>query len=541
MTQVNETISRQIAWNRLIAVVEEQAQTLIRIAFSPTVREAGDLSAGVFDVAGRMLAQAVTGTPGHVNAMAAAVGHVLARYPISGMAEGDVYFTNDPWRGTGHLNDFTVVTPVFRNKRPLAMVASTSHLVDVGGLGFSSDGQDVHEEGLFVPISPFARGGKIDETLLHVILSNVRFPMEVEGDLRALSSCNEVCGRRVVDLVDELGLDDLEGLGAFILSASEKGMRDAIRALPPGRYTHAMRIDGLDTPIDLCAALEIGEGQIVIDFDGTSPMVGRGVNVPMIYTEAMASFGVRSVVGGRIPNNAGSLAPVQVIAPVGSILNAPYPAPVSARHVVGQMIPDVVLGCLAQAVPERTPAEGASALWILALSGGRAGEDGDGRAFAVNCFHNGGTGARPGKDGLSATAFPSGVRSGSIEVTEAAAPLVFWRKALRPGSGGAGALRGGLGQTIEVGHLTKAAFTVSCLFDRVGHPARGRFGGGAGATGSVRLSSGAGLASKGRQTVPAGETVVFETPGGGGLGALADRSPERAAADRAAGYLEDSE
>ena len=351
-----------------------------------------------------------------------------------------------------------------------------------------------------------------------MILANVRFPIEVEGDLRALAACNEICGVRACELADELGFDSFDELGAFILEASEAGMRAAIRELPEGRYESAMTIDGVDAPLEIRAALTIKDGGIDIDFAGTSPMVERGVNVPMIYTEAMASFGVRSVVGGRIPNNAGSLLPVTVRAPEGCVLNAPYPAPVSARHVVGQMIPDVVLGCLGQAAPERVPAEGASALWILAMSGGKAAGRGDSRAFAVNCFHNGGTGARPGKEGLSATAFPSGVRSGSIEVTEAETPLVFWRKSLREGSGGEGRYTGGLGQTIEVGHVGGESFTVSCLFDRVEHAARGRFGGGEGAVGAVTLGSGKVIPAKGRQVIPAGETVVFDTPGGGGLG-----------------------
>ena len=537
MTGLDPAIGRQIAWNRLIALVEEQAQTLMRIAFSPTVREAGDLSAGVFDTRGRMLAQAVTGTPGHVNAMAAAVGHVLAKFPLDAMGEGDAYVTNDPWKGTGHLNDFTVVTPVFRGVAPFALAASTSHMADVGGLGFGTDGADVHEEGVYIPILRLVRAGQIEPVLMEVIRANVRFPMEVEGDLRALAGCNEVCARRVLELAGELGLASLDELGSFILEASERGMREAIGALAQGRYEASMTIDGYDAPLELRAALTIGNDGIEIDFAGTSPMVKRGINVPMIYTEAMASFAVRSVIGGDIPNNSGSLAPVKVSAPLGCLLNAPYPAAVSARHVTGQMIPDVVLGALGQAAPDRVPAEGASALWILALSGGDANAAGDRRAFAVNCFHNGGTGARPGKDGLSATAFPSGVRSGSVEVTEAGAPLVFWRKAYRPGSGGAGEFRGGLGQTIEVGHLAGDPFTVSCLFDRVEHAARGRFGGEAGALGAVRLSSGPRLKAKGRQTVPAGETVVFETAGGGGLGEPALREAARAADDQDAGLV----
>ena len=152
-----DQIHMQIQWNRLLSVVEEQAQVLVRTAFSTSAREAGDISAGVFDVQGGMLAQAVTGTPGHVNAMAASVGSFLEVYPIEVMEVGDIYVTNDPWKGTGHLNDFTVVTPTFLDGKIVALFACTTHVVDVGGRGFGPDGRQVYEEGLCIPIMPMAK------------------------------------------------------------------------------------------------------------------------------------------------------------------------------------------------------------------------------------------------------------------------------------------------------------------------------------------------------------------------------------------------
>jgi N-methylhydantoinase B len=525
----------QIMWSRLVSVVEEQAQTLVRTAFSTPVREAGDLSAGVFDLQGRMLAQAITGTPGHVNAMAESVGHFLAAVPIAELNEGDVLITNDPWKGTGHLNDFTVVTPTFFDGRPVALFAATSHIADVGGRGFGPDANQVFEEGIRIPIGYLMREGRVDETLIRLVRANVRDPDVAEGDLYSLVACNRTGCGRLVDMMREFGLSDLDRLADLIVHRSRRAMLEQIGRLRPGRYTNRMRIDGYDDPIDLVCALTVSGDGIEVDFTGTSSISHRGVNVPLTYTRAYASFGVRCVVGSEIPNNAGSLATIRVGAPEGSILNAPPPCAVAARHAVGQMLPDVVLGCLGQAMDGAVPAEGASCLWNPVLMGdrgltGRFPYD-DPVAFVVNTFHTGGTGARPGKDGLSATAFPSGVRSTPIEITETVAPLVFWRKEYITDSGGAGRHRGGLGQIMEIAHLRGAAFAISKMFDRIHHPARGRSGGSAGAPGRVYIRDGADLRGMGREVVPPGHHIVLETPGGGGLGDPADRPRDAVARD----------
>lgn len=537
-----DRVRMQIQWNRLLSVVEEQAQTLVRTAFSTSAREAGDISAGAFDPAGRMLAQAVTGTPGHVNAMAASVRSFLAKYPLEVMEEGDVYLTNDPWLGTGHLNDFTAVTPTFHGGRIVALFASTTHVADIGGRGFGPDGRQVYEEGLNVPIVPLAKRGDFNPMLLEIVRANVRNPVEVEGDLYSLAACNDVGSRRLTGMMSEFELHDLDDLSRYVIDTSHDGMLAEIRALPHGTYRNSMRIDGYERDVDLVAAVTIDDTGLSVDFDGTSPVSSYGINVPITYTEAYASFGVRCVIGSRIPNNAGSLAPVRVTAPAGTILNAPHPCAVTARHVIGQMLPDVVLGCLHQVMPGRVPAEGASSLWNPVLLGGH-GMTGDddppsGPAFAMNTFHTGGTGARPGKDGLDATAFPSGVRATPIEVNETIAPLVFWRKEYREDSGGPGAFRGGAGQIMEVAHADGSAFAINTMFDRVIHPPRGRNGGGAGWTGRVYLKSGAAeFPGKGRRTIPRGDRLVLEMPGGGGLGDPLERDPERVAGDVRSGLV----
>ena len=541
MPAEHDPIRSQLVWNRLLAIVEEQAQTLMRTAFSTVVREAGDLSAGVFDTRGRMLAQAVTGTPGHVNAMAASVGKFLKKYPLAALSPGDVLLTNDPWDATGHLNDFTVVTPVFRGGRPIALFASTSHIADVGGRGFGPDAQQVYEEGLNIPIGHLFRRGERNETLLAILAANVRDPAVAEGDLYSLAACNDSGGRRLLETLDDFGLDAVEEVGRTILDTSAQAMRREIAALPDGRFEYGMRVDGYDVPVDLQATLEIEGESLSVDFAGSSPASRYGINVPLPYTQAYASFGVRCLVGNAIPNNAGSLRCVAVTAPAGSILNALPPSAVSARHAIGQMLPDVVLGCLEQALPGQAPAEGASCIWNPVFLGAAGADNFAGEDFVINPIFNGGTGARPGKDGLSTTAFPSGVRTTPTEINEVTSPLVIWRKEYRPDSGGSGRKRGGLGQTIEIGHRHGAAFHVSKMFDRVRFPARGRAGGGDGSRGRVYLKDGPDLPGKGKDLVPAGAVLVLETPGGGGMGDPAERAADAVTADTRAGLVSPEE
>jgi N-methylhydantoinase B len=542
MSGAREQIRLQVMWNRLIAVVEEQAQALLRTAFGAVVREAGDLSAGVYDLDGRMLAQAVTGTPGHVNTMATAVRHFLDRFPVGEMAEGDVFVTNDPWMGTGHLFDFVVVSPAFRDGRPVALFASTCHLTDVGGRGFSAEASSVLEEGVRFPHMKLRDRGELRQDLLRILEANSRNPIEARGDLLSLVSCNDVGCRRLVDMMAEFEIEAIDGLVAFILERSRRATTQAIAKLPRGRFEHRMDLDGFDFPVTLKAVMTVEPDVITIDYTGSSKAERYGINSPKCYTDAYTIFGLKCIIAPKIPNNAGSLAPFRVEAEPGSIVHPLDPSPVTARHVVGQMLPDVAMGCLAAAVPGIAPAESAGSMWVLAMASahGRADPgalEGAGR-FNVMNVAIGGIGARPGKDGISATAFPSGVGVIPIEVTESQSPLVFWRKELACDSGGAGAVRGGLGQVLEIGSREAAPFTISAAtFDRTRHPARGRDGGRAGAVGSARFSSGEELLGKGVHVVPAGARLVIETPGGGGLGDPGARNPEALRRDLEAGLV----
>jgi N-methylhydantoinase B len=521
MTAMKQELVRQILWNRLIAVVEEQANVLLKTAFGPITREAGDLSAGVYDTKGRMLAQAVTGTPGHVNTMATAVAHFLDRFPAKTLKPGDVLVTNDPWMGTGHLFDFVTVTPAFLGKKHIGFFASTCHVIDIGGRGFVAEATSVHEEGLYVPHMKMMDAGKPNETFFAILAANVREPLQVRGDLLGLVSCNEVATRRLAAMLEEFGLKELDALGEYIVSTSRDAMRAAVRRLPRGTWSSSMTLDGYESPIELKAALTVGDKGIHVDYAGSSPASRYGINSPKCYTDAYTSFGVKCIVAPGIPNNAGSLEVVTVSAPGDSIVSPERPRAVTARHVIGQMLPELVFGCFDQPLTGKVPAEGAGSMWVIGLSGGPqvAGADTAATRFNVISIGIGGMGARPEKDGLSTTAFPSGVGAIPVEVTEQQSPLLFRRREFAEDSAGAGAHAGGRGARIEIENTEPQPFAVACAtFDRRHNPARGRAGGANGAVGRVQLASGPVLPGKETYVVPAGDRIVADMPGGGGYG-----------------------
>ena len=540
MAKKHDTVACQVMWNRLISVVEEQAQALIRTAFSTSVREAGDLSAGVYDIRGNMLAQAVTGTPGHVNAMADAVPHFMRRIGLENMYQGDVYVTNDPWEGTGHLHDITVVTPSFFKGVQVGFLACTAHVVDIGGRGFGADGNSIYEEGLYIPIMKFAEGGEVDKTLISIIRGNVRQPDQVVGDFYALATCNEVGDRRLSDMMQEFELTSLDSISEFIMENSRRATLERINALPTANAAGCMMIDGYSDPVLLKVALAFEKDRVVCDFAGTSGVDKKGINVPLVYTKAYACYALKCAIAPEVPNNTASLTPFEISAPVHSIVNAVHPAPVALRHVIGHMIPDTVYDALDKILPATVPAEGAGALCNFQVSL-RPRSDRQAPANAVRAevltFNSGGSGARPAADGMNATAFPSGVMTMPVEATEHTGPIIIWRKELRPDSGGAGKFRGGLGQYMEVGAAEGHEFDFSAMFDRIDHPARGRQGGSEGASTTVAREDGSPMKGKGKQFVPEGGRVRLAFAGGAGYGNPKERDPALVKRDIERGYI----
>ncbi|MBX3598828.1 MAG: hydantoinase B/oxoprolinase family protein [Rhizobiaceae bacterium] len=528
-------IAMQIMWSRLATICEEQAQVMLRAAFSAAVRESGDLSAGLFDIEGRMLAQAVTGTPGHVNTMASAVVHFLRKFPPQTMRPGDAFVTNDPWLASGHLHDVTVVTPAFLQGSIVGLFAATVHLVDIGGRGFGPDARDLYEEGIQVPHMYLVREGVVNEVLMELMRANSREPQQVEGDIYAIVAAGEEGARRLSEVMTEFGESSLGRLGAHILEQTEKATRKAISQLPDGVYRNHTKMDGYESPIDLRVAMHVSNGSIHLDFEGTSGISSFGINCPLPYTQAYSFYAIKCVVAPDIPSNHGAHEPFSISAPDNTIVNPLRPAAVAARHVVGHMLPDLILGCLAQAMKGQVPAE-SGMMWNPTIRGYRdfAGND---RMWEYFCLFAAGMGARPKQDGLDGTAFPSALKSIPVESLETGAPLVVWKKELRPDSGGAGEFRGGMGQILEIGALGEVPLRFQAMFERVTNAARGRDGGSEGACGKVSLSSGKQLRSKGQQDIPLGDCIVLELPGGGGYGDPSKRSLKAIAKDVRNGLL----
>ncbi len=536
-TSRNREVHFQIMWNRLVSVLEEQALTLVRTAFSTSVREAGDLSAGVFDRQGRMVAQAVTGTPGHVNTMAAAVPHFINDIGPERIYQGDVYLTNDPWKGTGHLHDITVTTPIFVNDEVIGFFACTAHVVDIGGRGYGPDAREIYEEGFRIPIMKWIEKGRLNTDLVNLIRNNVREEDQVLGDIHGLAACNETGRRRLLEMLSEFDMTDLDELADFIFDRTSRATMAALAPVEKGVYRNEMQVDGYNETITLAVELTVADDGMHADFTGTSPTSDFGINVPIVYAQAYFTYGMLVALAPELPNNYASLLPFTVSAPAGVILNGEDPDPVSVRHVIGHFVTDLCLGAIAQALPDIVPAEGAGALWNFQASARGADPSKTLPPVELLMFNSGGTGARPTLDGLTATAFPSGVMTMSAEATEQIGPIIIWRKEIRENSGGDGKYRGGLGQVIEIGPADGYQFEFSAMFDRVANPARGRAGGKDGAAGKVYLDDGSPFATKGKQTVAADRRLIMELPGGGGFGDPAERAPEAIANDKAQGYI----
>ncbi len=519
-----DPVAVEILWTRLITVVNEQAAALVRTSFTPVVRDSGDLSAALFDVHGRLLAQADTGTPGHINSLASAMRHFLAAFPAQELEPGDVLITNDPWKTSGQLNDLSIVTPVFYEGRLVGFFGSTCHAIDIGGRGLSADAREVYEEGLFIPITKLHRAGQQNEELLSLIAANVRAPEQVLGDIHAQIAGNRVGCENLCQYLREFELEDLQDLGSEIIGRSEAVMRRSIGALQDGVYEHTIRTDGLDEPITIRCAVTVAGDRLEVDFAGSSRQSPRGMNVVLNYTSAYTTYALKCAVAPGVPHNEGSFLPVGVSAPEGSILNPRHPAAVAARHIVGHFLPHAVFGALAQIIPDRIIAEGAGNIWLTTIRG--LGRD----RFVAVMFAAGGMGARPTMDGLSATSFPSGIATTPVEVLETTTPVVIRRKELRRDSGGAGKFRGGLGQSIEMAVRTGEPYVVSVLCDRVRTAAQGYHGGRPGATAGLSTSGGS-VEPKLSQVIAAGATLTLDLPGGGGFYDPRQRDPQALSQD----------
>ena len=525
-----DPVTLEVIWNRFLSVANEQQDALIRTAFSTIVRESQDLACGMFDTKGRMMAQSLSGTPGHINAMATSMKHFLAAFPPDRLAPGDVLITNDPWQTAGQINDITITTPVFRSGRLVALFANTCHSADIGGRILSAEAREVFEEGLRIPIMKLFERGEPNRVLMQIVRANVRQPDEVIGDFYAQSACNDAGGRALLEMMEEFELDSIDAVADEIIDRSEAAVRAEIAKLPSGQWRNETWSDGFEEPIVIRCALRVAGDEIFIDFSGSSPQSTRGINVVLNYTHAYASFAIKAAICPDVPHNEGSFRPVHVSAPPGSILNALDPAPVASRQVIGHFIPSAIFAALSGAMPGRLMAPGADPIWLSVWRGQNP-------PFTLTLFQVGGTGARPSKDGLNAVGFPSGVAGVPAEVIESLSPVVLRRRQLRPDSGGAGKWRGGLGQLTEFSRRGEGKWSVSSIADRTVYPAPGLLGGHAGAAGEVSLGDGTRLHAKALVDLKQGDLVHVNLPGGGGYGDPRERDVEKVRWDVIEGYI----
>jgi N-methylhydantoinase B len=433
-----------------------------------------------------------------------------------------------------------MVTPSFYRKELVGFFACTAHIVDIGGRGFGADAASIYEEGLYLPIMKFAERGQVDQTLLKIVRGNVREPDQLIGDIYALSTCNEIGHRRLADMMQEFDISDLKTISEFILENSRRATIERIAALPKKSASGELTVDGFEHPITLKVKIIVHKDKIISDFTGSSGLDKKGINCPLVYTKAYACYALKVAIAPEIPNNAASLAPFEIIAPVDTIVNAVHPAPVALRHIIGHFVPDAVFNAFDKIVPSVVPAEGAGCLCNFQVSlrpSNNNLRDKNAKRSEVLTFNSGGSGARPEHDGLNATAFPSGVMTMPIEATEHAGPVIIWRKELRPDSGGNGKQRGGLGQYMEVGAQEGYEFDFQAMFDRVNYPALGRRGGGSGASTSIEQDNGTPMNGKGKQFVPNGRKVIMAFPGGAGYGDAKGRALDQVKRDLLRGYI----
>jgi N-methylhydantoinase B len=526
-----DAVSLGIMWDRLVSIVDEIVSTLVRTSFSTIVNESYDLTCVVLDTEANSIAQGTFSVPVFIGSAPITLRHMLKRYPPQTLKPGDVIMTNDPWQGTGHLYDITMVRPVFRNGRIVAYTLSITHLPDIGGSGFGSSAVEVYHEGIRIPICKLYEEGRLNELLLEIIRTNVRVPEQVIGDVMANVACNEVGGRELLAFMDEYGLDDLTDLSRAIRGQSEAAMRAKIRELGDGTWENRMQVEGFDGPCDYAVRIDVKGDSLAYDFTGTSGCVRAAVNVPFCYTNAMALHAIKSLVLPNIPNNAGSIAPISVFAPPGCILNALPPFATGGRHAMGHFVTPLVYGALAKALPDRVQA-GSGMMNLITFQGTRR----DGRPFSTLYFAAGGYGALENLDGRCTLPHPSNMAVVPVEVWETLTHTTIESKRLLPDSGGPGRWRGGLGQEVVLRNDTGHTVTTLGMGNRTMFPARGMFSGGDGTLRAHSIDDKP-VHAKGRNELAPGQRMRIVEAGGGGYGDPKQRAPEAVCEDVAQGYV----
>lgn len=526
-----DPISLGIYWDRLISITDEIVSTLVRTSFSINVRESYDLSCVLFDAEGNPLAQGSYSVPSFTGTSGPTLQHMFKRFPPDTLQPGDVVATNDPWMGTGHLFDVSVMRPVFRNGKRVGFTMSITHLPDIGGAGNSAASTEVYEEGLRLPVCKLVKAGELNEELFEIIRTNVRVSEQVIGDIMANIACNEVGGRLLIEFMDEYGIDDLSQLSAAIRDRSEEMMRTGLKRIPDGRYENSILIESIGDPIRLACQIEKSGETVSIDFTGTDPCVRAALNVPFCYTRAWAAYVIKCLTCPDIPNNEGQVRPLHITAPENCILNAQPPFATGGRHSVGHFVVPLMFGALEKAVPEAIQAD-MGMMNIFNVQGVHQ----NGHAVASLFFLAGGFGGKSGLDGQPTTPGPSNMGVVPAEVWESMTSVSVLKRELLADSGGPGEFRGGVGQEVILRNDTGNLLTVSFMGLRTAFPAAGFLGGRPGALRQYAIN-GEPAHPKGRYVLEPGDVITLREAGGGGYGDPSKRSPQAVLEDVRNGFV----
>lgn len=533
MSETFDAATLEVLWTRLISVVDEAAKAIVRTSFSNLSNEANDFACVLTDTHGDLVAQNSGSIPSFIGTLPATVRHFIAAFGLDTFQPGDVLCTNNPWQGTGHLNDVCIVKPIFMGEALVAFSATAAHVPDIGGRIRSVESRELYEEGFHIPLMKIINAGVEDGTFFRLLRTQVRTPDQTVGDVHAQIAANALMERRLLALMADHGLNEIDALSRVLNGRCETAMRSAIAALPDATYRYSLETDGLGGDgFTFQLALSVDGEHIRADYAGTSPVQQRAINCPWCYTFAMTAYAVKCALLPDLPNNAGMYRTLTVEAPENSILNPLPPAPVGARAMTGHYVPVVVFGALAEVLPDRVMAGAGSPLWNCTQSGLRA----DGSPYATNQFFNGGMGASMAGDGEPCLSWPSNISCTPVEVAEQFTPFFFIRKALRPGSGGAGRHRGGLGQDIEMRSESQSPISVSFMAERTRIPAPGLAGGDPGGLGAVKIN-GEAIDPRINRVLTEGDTLLIATPGGGGHGPAEERDAEAARRDAEEGYV----
>jgi N-methylhydantoinase B len=526
-----DPITIEVQWNRLISIMDEVDVTVVRTSFSTIVGESRDFAVIMLDRAGRSLAQSQLSSPAFTCHLPITVKHLLQVFPAETLQPGDVLITNNPWIGTGHLPDLSIVTPVFHRGTLVAFMACAAHVADIGGRLDFFEARDLFEEGLHIPPSKLYAAGNENEQLVRLVRANVRVPDMVMGDVHAIVGAERLGAQRLGEFLDDYGAEAFGRLGGEILDRSERAMRDALRALPDGQWAYDLDADGFRTPLHLRVTVRKRGDHVHFDYTGSSPQfTNASINCVMNCTFADTFYPLKCSLTPELPNNEGLFQPITIHAPEGSVLNTTFPSAVKSRSKTSFHLHVVIYGALQRAMPDRIQA-GSGSFWALTMHG--VGDDGS--TFNVHVLPNGGKGATARTDGLATIAFPYNGTVTPTEIIENQAPVIVEHKRLVPDSGGPGRYRGGLGQQMQFRVVGTRPMIASARPDKVRFPAPGARGGRPGLVGRFTINGRDALVQPHR--LEPGDRITLRLPGGGGYGNPRARARDAVLDDIANGYV----